>query len=87
MMTACVRSCAHSQMSPRARRFRGARSDRVTYLVSLMDAIGIAAFVEELDRMTKLYGQRFAPPQLLRDMAKNGETFYSRFDRSEKKAA
>ena len=56
-------------------------------IVSLMDAIGIAKFVEELDRMTKLYGHRFAPPQLLRDMAKNGETFYSRFDKAGKKAA
>ncbi|MGN6422298.1 MAG: 3-hydroxyacyl-CoA dehydrogenase NAD-binding domain-containing protein [Asticcacaulis sp.] len=56
-------------------------------IVSLMDAIGIAKFVEELDRMTALYGKRFAPPQLLRDMAKNGETFYSRFDKAGKKAA
>lgn len=56
-------------------------------IISLIDAIGIPKFVEELDRMTKLYGDRFAPPQLLREMAKNGETFYSRFDKGDKKAA
>jgi 3-hydroxyacyl-CoA dehydrogenase/enoyl-CoA hydratase/3-hydroxybutyryl-CoA epimerase len=37
--------------------------------------------------MTKLYGDRFAPPKLLRDMAKNGETFYGRFDKKPAKAA
>ncbi|MGZ3305130.1 MAG: 3-hydroxyacyl-CoA dehydrogenase NAD-binding domain-containing protein [Asticcacaulis sp.] len=56
-------------------------------VVSLMDSIGIAAFVAELDRMTAAYGKRFAPPQLLRDMAVKGETFYSRFGKTEAKAA
>jgi 3-hydroxyacyl-CoA dehydrogenase/enoyl-CoA hydratase/3-hydroxybutyryl-CoA epimerase len=56
-------------------------------IISLMDSIGIAKFVEELDRMTKLYGDRFTPPKLLRDMAKNGETFYGRFDKKPAKAA
>ncbi|HVZ29023.1 MAG TPA: 3-hydroxyacyl-CoA dehydrogenase NAD-binding domain-containing protein [Asticcacaulis sp.] len=56
-------------------------------IVSLIDAIGTAKFVEELDRMTKLYGERFAPPQLLRDMAAKSETFYGRFGKVEKKAA
>ena len=37
--------------------------------------------------MTKLYGERFAPPQLLRDMATKGETFYGRFDKQAAKAA
>ncbi|CAL4868156.1 Fatty acid oxidation complex subunit alpha [Asticcacaulis sp. MM231] len=57
-------------------------------IVSLIDAIGTAKFVEELDRMTKLYGERFAPPKLLREMAAKGETFYGRFgkDKSEKAA-
>ncbi len=56
-------------------------------IISLMDAIGLPKFVEELDRMTKLYGDRFAPPQLLRDMATKGETFYGRFDKKTAKAA
>jgi 3-hydroxyacyl-CoA dehydrogenase/enoyl-CoA hydratase/3-hydroxybutyryl-CoA epimerase len=29
--------------------------------------------------MTAAYGKRFEAPQLLRDMAASGETFYSRF--------
>jgi 3-hydroxyacyl-CoA dehydrogenase/enoyl-CoA hydratase/3-hydroxybutyryl-CoA epimerase len=56
-------------------------------IVSLIDAIGAAKFVEELDRMTNLYGERFAPPQLLRDMAAKNETFYGRFGKADKKAA
>ena len=56
-------------------------------VISLIDAIGAAKFVEELERMTAKYGDRFAPPQLLRDMAKTGETFYGRFGKKEAKAA
>ncbi len=56
-------------------------------IVSLIDAIGAAKFVEELDHMAALYGDRFAPPQLLRDMAAKGETFYGRFGKADKKAA
>ncbi len=52
-------------------------------IISLMDAIGISEFVAELDRMEKLYGERFKAPQLLRDMAAQGETFYSRFGKTE----
>ncbi|MGK2286590.1 3-hydroxyacyl-CoA dehydrogenase NAD-binding domain-containing protein [Pedomonas sp. V897] len=44
---------------------------------SLMDTIGIAKVVEELDRLAQQYGERFNPPQLLREMAARGETFYS----------
>jgi 3-hydroxyacyl-CoA dehydrogenase / enoyl-CoA hydratase / 3-hydroxybutyryl-CoA epimerase len=32
--------------------------------------------VATLDRLTQLYGARFAAPKLLRDMADKGETFY-----------
>ena len=47
---------------------------------SYMDLIwGIPEFVAEADRMAEQYGERFKVPQLLRDMAANGETFYSRF--------
>jgi 3-hydroxyacyl-CoA dehydrogenase/enoyl-CoA hydratase/3-hydroxybutyryl-CoA epimerase len=48
--------------------------------VSYMDLFwGATKFVEEADRLAKQYGQRFAPPQLLRDMAAKGESFYERF--------
>ena len=52
---------------------------------SMMDTIGIAKVVEELDRLAQQYGERFAPPKLLRDMAARGETFYGGL--SAKKAA
>jgi 3-hydroxyacyl-CoA dehydrogenase/enoyl-CoA hydratase/3-hydroxybutyryl-CoA epimerase len=43
---------------------------------SLIDAVGAEAFVRESDRLAQQYGARFAPPQLLRDMAAKGESFY-----------
>ncbi|MBI1180432.1 MAG: 3-hydroxyacyl-CoA dehydrogenase [Alphaproteobacteria bacterium] len=43
---------------------------------SLMDAVGLDAFVRECDRLAQQYGERFAPPKLLRDMAARGESFY-----------
>ncbi|MCJ9428327.1 3-hydroxyacyl-CoA dehydrogenase NAD-binding domain-containing protein [Kordiimonas marina] len=43
---------------------------------SFIDTMGVAAFVAEADRLAQAYGQRFTPPQLLRDMAAKGETFY-----------
>ncbi len=56
-------------------------------IVSLIDSIGIPEFVAELDRMEMTYGERFKAPQLLRDMAAKGETFYSRFGKAEKSKA
>ena len=44
--------------------------------ISLIDTVGVAKFVEECDRLAQKYGARFAPPQLLRDMAAKGETFH-----------
>jgi len=44
--------------------------------LSLIDTVGVAKFVEECDALAKKYGERFAPPKLLRDMAAKGETFY-----------
>ena len=44
--------------------------------LSLIDTIGTAKFVEECDRMAAIYGPRFTPPKLLRDMAAKGERFY-----------
>ncbi len=43
---------------------------------SMMDAIGIANVVTEMERLAVAYGDQFKPPQLLRDMAKNDQTFY-----------
>ena len=54
--------------------------------VSLIDSVGVAAFVETCDRLAQKYGPRFAPPQLLRDMAARGETFYGRFSKAAKAA-
>ena len=45
---------------------------------TFMDNHGLAAIVETLDGLTARHGDRFAPPQLLRDMAARGETFYGR---------
>ncbi len=43
---------------------------------SYMDGLGLKSVVATLDRLTQLYGPRFAAPKLLRDMADKGETFY-----------
>jgi 3-hydroxyacyl-CoA dehydrogenase/enoyl-CoA hydratase/3-hydroxybutyryl-CoA epimerase len=50
-----------------------------TYLggpFAAMDTIGIPQILHELDRMKAAHGHRFAPPQLLRDMAAKGQTYY-----------
>ena len=44
--------------------------------VSYIDFVGAAEFVEECDRMSDLYGERFAPPQSLREMAGAEGVFY-----------
>lgn len=54
--------------------------------VSLIDSVGPAKFVERGDALAQKYGARFAPPQLLRDMAAKGETFYGRFGKTAKAA-
>ena len=54
--------------------------------VSLIDSVGAAKFVETCDRLAQRYGPRFAPPQLLRDMAARGETFYGRFSKASRAA-
>ncbi len=43
---------------------------------SHMDTLGLANVVAALDKLAQAYGERFAPPKLLRDMAAKGETFY-----------
>jgi len=47
---------------------------------SFIDTYGVAKFVAEADRLAQAYGARFNPPQMLRDMAEKGETFYSKGD-------
>ncbi len=44
--------------------------------LSLIDTVGLKAFVAECDRLAQAYGPRFAPKALLRRMAEKGETFY-----------
>jgi 3-hydroxyacyl-CoA dehydrogenase/enoyl-CoA hydratase/3-hydroxybutyryl-CoA epimerase len=49
---------------------------------SLIDAVGVDAFVRECDRLAQQYGPRFAPPRLLRDMAARGDSFYGGKERA-----
>ncbi len=44
--------------------------------LSLIDTVGVADFVTECDRLAQRYGARFAPPDLLRDMAAKGARFH-----------
>ncbi|MGD2131337.1 MAG: 3-hydroxyacyl-CoA dehydrogenase NAD-binding domain-containing protein [Maricaulaceae bacterium] len=48
-------------------------------VLSFIDTIGAKAFVERADQLAEAYGKPFQVPELLRDMAKKGETFYGRF--------
>jgi 3-hydroxyacyl-CoA dehydrogenase/enoyl-CoA hydratase/3-hydroxybutyryl-CoA epimerase len=41
--------------------------------------MGTKNFVDLCRKLEAKYGSRFAPPQLLIDMAAKGETFYGRF--------
>jgi 3-hydroxyacyl-CoA dehydrogenase/enoyl-CoA hydratase/3-hydroxybutyryl-CoA epimerase len=47
--------------------------------LSYIDGMGAANFVALCERLRQKYGERFAPPKILIDMAKAGETFYGRF--------
>ena len=56
--------------------------------ISYMDLFwGVPAFVKEADRLADLYGERFRPNALLRDMAAKGESFYARFGAKQAQAA
>ncbi|MFW6299841.1 MAG: 3-hydroxyacyl-CoA dehydrogenase NAD-binding domain-containing protein [Oceanicaulis sp.] len=48
-------------------------------VLSFIDTIGAAKFVERADDLKAKYGKPFEVPQLLRDMASKNETFYGRF--------
>ena len=45
-------------------------------LLRYADTLGATNIVKTLDELTKLYGQRFTPSELLKKMAKNNTTFY-----------
>ncbi|MGH1425501.1 MAG: 3-hydroxyacyl-CoA dehydrogenase NAD-binding domain-containing protein [Pseudooceanicola sp.] len=46
---------------------------------SWLDILGADEAVKRCDRLTETYGVRFTTPNLLREMADKGETFYGRF--------
>ncbi|CUH86254.1 Fatty acid oxidation complex subunit alpha [Phaeobacter sp. CECT 5382] len=48
--------------------------------LSWLDIIGTPYAAERCDQLTEAYGERFACPDLLRDMAAKGQTFYGRFN-------
>jgi 3-hydroxyacyl-CoA dehydrogenase/enoyl-CoA hydratase/3-hydroxybutyryl-CoA epimerase len=45
--------------------------------LSLIDTVGVAAFVSECDRLSERVGPRFAPNKQLREMATQGRRFFS----------
>ncbi|MBV7378775.1 3-hydroxyacyl-CoA dehydrogenase NAD-binding domain-containing protein [Maritimibacter dapengensis] len=55
--------------------------------LSWLDMIGAEKAVEICDHLTETHGERFACPDLLRDLAAKGETFYGRFGGNAAKAA
>jgi 3-hydroxyacyl-CoA dehydrogenase / enoyl-CoA hydratase / 3-hydroxybutyryl-CoA epimerase len=55
--------------------------------LSYIDMMGSKAFVALCQKLEKKFGARFAPPQLLIDMAAKDETFYRRFAPPRKQAA
>ncbi|CAN7294533.1 3-hydroxyacyl-CoA dehydrogenase NAD-binding domain-containing protein [Brevundimonas sp. LjRoot202] len=55
--------------------------------ITMIDQTGLKAFVEQADKYAAQYGDRFSPPQLLRDMAAQGRTFYGDFAGKQKAAA
>jgi 3-hydroxyacyl-CoA dehydrogenase/enoyl-CoA hydratase/3-hydroxybutyryl-CoA epimerase len=48
--------------------------------ITLIDQTGLKEFVAQADAYAARYGDRFKVPQLLRDMAAKGETFYGNFE-------
>ncbi len=54
--------------------------------LSWLDMLGAAYAAERCDTLTAAYGERFACPDLLRDMAAKNQTFYGRFAPASKAA-
>jgi len=55
--------------------------------ITMIDQTGLKEFVAQADTYAAKYGDRFSPPQLLRDMAEQGRTFYGDFAGKQKAAA
>ena len=53
---------------------------------SWLDMIGAAKAVEICDTLQQTFGDRFAAPALLKDMAAKSDSFYSRFAASQSAA-
>ena len=53
---------------------------------SWLDMLGAARAVEICEALAAAHGSRFTPPDLLRDLARTGESFYARFAPVEKAA-
>ncbi len=47
--------------------------------LSYIDMMGTPAFVDLCKKFTRKWGPRFKPNKLLKDMAKENETFYGKF--------
>ena len=47
--------------------------------ISYIDTLGAKQFLADCDALAARYGERYAAPQLLRDVAAKDETFYARF--------
>jgi 3-hydroxyacyl-CoA dehydrogenase / enoyl-CoA hydratase / 3-hydroxybutyryl-CoA epimerase len=55
--------------------------------LSYIDGMGVKEFVSLCEKLAKKHGDRFKPAALLVEMAKKGESFYSRFAPEKKRAA
>ncbi|PHR91507.1 MAG: 3-hydroxyacyl-CoA dehydrogenase [Robiginitomaculum sp.] len=55
--------------------------------ISFIDTIGAKRFVARADELRDAHGDQFEVPELLRDMAQSGETFYGKFRPKTDKAA
>ncbi len=50
--------------------------------LSFVDTVGIEQFVRECDHLADAHGERFRPTEKLRQMARNGEEFYSKKEKA-----
>jgi 3-hydroxyacyl-CoA dehydrogenase/enoyl-CoA hydratase/3-hydroxybutyryl-CoA epimerase len=55
--------------------------------LSWLDMIGTEYAADRCDQLEAKFGERFKCPDLLREMAAKGETFYGRFGSEVEKAA
>jgi 3-hydroxyacyl-CoA dehydrogenase/enoyl-CoA hydratase/3-hydroxybutyryl-CoA epimerase len=54
--------------------------------LSYIDFMGAKAFVDICEKLRAKYGERFAPPKIVLDMAASGETFYGQAERRKQAA-